>query len=212
MTNFLLFLGSVVLISLSGVLMPGPITALTVVKGSRGWRAGSLVALGHGVVEFPLIGLIYLGVGILFQKQIVRTGIGILGGAVLIWMGIEMLINSRRAKITSEEKELNPFLGGILLSIGNPYFLLWWATIGASLTVQAMGFGAIGLLSFALVHWFCDLAWLQFLSWLSFQGGKFFGKKLQIALFIICGLAMLYFGMFFLVDAALNLKADMLIS
>jgi len=204
MTGFLLFLGSVVLISLSGVLMPGPITAITVVKGSRHWRAGSLVALGHGVVEFPLIGLIYLGVGILFQKQIVRTGIGILGGAVLIWMGIEMLINSRRARITSEEREINPFLGGILLSIGNPYFLLWWATIGASLTVQAMNFGAIGVVSFALVHWFCDLAWLQFLSWLSFQGGRFFGRKLQITLFIICGLAMLYFGMFFLTDAVLG--------
>lgn len=201
MNNFLLFLGSVILISLSGVLMPGPITALTVVKGSQHWRAGSLVALGHAVVEFPLIALIYLGVGVLFQKPLIKIGIGTLGGGVLIWMAMEMLRNARDIQLRTQEREINPFLGGILLSAGNPYFLLWWATIGASLTARAMNFGTTGLILFALVHWFCDLAWLQFLSWLSFQGGKFFGQKLQITLFIICGLAMLYFGIYFLIDA-----------
>jgi len=204
MNSLLLFLASVILISLSGVLMPGPITAITVAKGSREWKAGSLVALGHGIVEFPLIALIYLGVGVLFQKPLVKMGIGVLGGGVLIWMAIEMLINARKAKLTTQEREIHPFLGGIILSAGNPYFLIWWATVGASLVVQAIKFGTVGLVSFALVHWFCDLAWLQFLSWLSFQGGKFFGRKLQVALFILCGLAMLYFGIYFLSDTVLS--------
>ncbi len=204
MNSFLLFLASVVLISLSGVLMPGPITAVTMARGSREWKAGSLVALGHGVVEFPLIALIYLGVGVLFQKPPVKMAIGILGGGVLIWLAIEMLLNARKAEIKSQEREINPFLGGILLSAGNPYFLVWWATVGASLVVQAIGFGTVGLISFALVHWLCDLAWLQFLSWMSFQGGKFFGKKLQVAVFIICGLGMLFFGIRFLADAILS--------
>jgi len=196
-----LFLVSVVVISLSGVLMPGPVTAITVAKGARELGAGSLVALGHGLVEFPLIGLIYLGLGLVFQNPLVKLGIGILGGAVLLWMALEMLKNYRRAEIKAQEKELNSFLAGILLSAGNPYFLVWWATVGASLVIRSIEFGLLGLILFALVHWFCDLVWYQFLSFLSFQGGKFFGKKLQMAIFIICGLAMLYFGLSFIVDA-----------
>ena len=196
-----LFLVSVVIISLSGVLMPGPVTAITIAKGSRELGAGSLVALGHGVVEFPLIGLIYLGLGLVFQKPMVKLGIGFLGGAVLLWMALEMLRNYRRAEIKVQEKEINSFLAGILLSAGNPYFLVWWATVGASLVIRSIEFGLLGIILFALVHWFCDLVWYQFLSFLSFQGGKFFGKKLQMVIFIICGLAMLYFGLFFIVDA-----------
>jgi hypothetical protein len=76
--------------------------------------------------------------------------------------------------------------------------------VGASLVVRATAFGIPGVIAFGLVHWSCDLAWLQFLSWLSFQGGKFFGRKLQVAVFIICGLAMLYFGIYFLADAVLS--------
>ena len=204
MSNLIIFLASVILISLSGVLMPGPITAITVAKGSREWKAGSLVALGHGAIEFPLITLIYFGIGFFFQKPVVRTSIGILGGAVLLWMAIEMLINARRTELRTSERDIHPFLAGILLSAGNPYFLIWWATVGASLVIRAMAFGSSGLILFALVHWFCDLVWLQFLSWLSFQGGKFFGKKLQVSLFIICGLAMLYFSLYFLTDAIVN--------
>jgi len=201
----LMFLFSVVVISLSGVLMPGPVTAITVAKGSRQLGAGSLVALGHGVVEFPLIGLIYLGIGVLFQKTALKIVIGILGGGVLVWMAIEMLINFRRARIEATERQLNPFLGGILLSAGNPYFLVWWATVGAELVLRSVKFGMIGVVSLAVVHWSCDLGWYQFLSLLSFQGGKFFGKKLQMAVFLVCGLAMLYFGFGFLIDALMTI-------
>ena len=195
------FLFSVVAISLSGVLMPGPITAITVAQGSRNLWAGSLIALGHGVVEFPLMAFIYFGMGVLFQRTSVKVWIGILGGVVLLWMAIEMLRKYRRAEILREERELSSLLAGIFLSAGNPYFLVWWATVGASLVLRSIEFGRIGFILMAVVHWSCDLAWYQFLSWLSFQGGKFFGRRLQILAFIICGLVMLYFGLYFIADA-----------
>lgn len=195
------FLFSVIMISMSGVLMPGPITAITVAQGSRKTWAGSLVALGHGVVEFPLMVLIYFGVGIFFQRTPVKIVIGILGGGVLLWMAIDMLRNYRRVEILRKDRNLNPFVAGILLSAGNPYFLVWWTTVGASLILRSIEFGIIGLILMAVVHWCCDLVWYQFLSWLSFQGGRFFGNRLQMAVFIICGLAMLYFGLYFITDA-----------
>jgi len=201
------FLFSVMIISLSGVLMPGPVTTVTVAKGAKHPLAGSLVALGHGVVEFPLIALIYFGVGVLFQKPPVKIGIGVLGGAFLLWMGIDMLRNFRKVEVKTEEKDMNPFVAGMILSAGNPYFLVWWATVGANLVFQSLAFGIMGLFLLAIFHWFWDLAWLQFLSRMSFQGGKFFGKKLQMGVFVVCGLAMIYFGLFFIVSALMTLSS-----
>ncbi|MFH1081811.1 MAG: LysE family transporter [Pseudomonadota bacterium] len=200
-----IFLLSVVVISMSGVLMPGPIMAFTVAQGSRKPFAGSLVAIGHGVVELPLIALIYLGVGVLFQMAAVKVAIGILGGGVLLWMAIEMLRNYRRAEISGQGRDLNSFVAGILLTAGNPYFLIWWATVGATLILRSIEFGVAGLVLMTVIHWSCDLVWFQSLSWLSFQGGRFFGKKLQMAIFIMCGLAMLYFGLYFIGDAVVRL-------
>ena len=53
-TDFYLFLASVLLISLSGVLMPGPLFAVTVRKAAKSKFSGALIAVGHGIVEFPL--------------------------------------------------------------------------------------------------------------------------------------------------------------
>ncbi|RLB19465.1 MAG: hypothetical protein DRG63_00880 [Deltaproteobacteria bacterium] len=200
-----IFLLSVVVISMSGVLMPGPITAITVAQGNRKLWAGSLIALGHGVVEFPLMALIYFGVGMLFQRMSAKVIIGILGGGVLLWMAIEMLRNYRRAEVMKEERKLGSFVAGILLTATNPYFLIWWATVGASLILRSIEFGMIGLILMAVVHWSCDLAWCQLLSWLSFQGARFFGKRLQMAVFILSGLAVLYFGLYFITDAVVRL-------
>ncbi len=58
-TNEYLFLASVVVISLSGVLMPGPLFAVTLKKAAKSKVAGALIAVGHGIVEFPLMFLIF---------------------------------------------------------------------------------------------------------------------------------------------------------
>jgi len=202
------FLVSVVVISMSGVLMPGPITTITVAQGSRNSWAGSRVAIGHGAVEFPLIALIFFGVGALFEMTAVKVVIGISGGSVLLFMAIQMLKNYRRVEILTQEKEVNCFVAGSLLTASNPYFLLWWATVGASLIFRSVEFGILGLILMAVVHWSCDLAWFQFLSWLSFQGNRFFGKRVQMGVFVVCGLAMLYFGLYFIADALARLMAS----
>ncbi|MCX7668933.1 MAG: lysine transporter LysE, partial [Anaerolineae bacterium] len=44
------------LISLSGALSPGPLTALAIGEGARAGRwAGTRLAIGHGLVEIPLV-------------------------------------------------------------------------------------------------------------------------------------------------------------
>ena len=58
-TNFGMFLASVLLISLSGVLMPGPLFAVTIQKAAKSKISGALIAVGHGIVEFPLMFAIF---------------------------------------------------------------------------------------------------------------------------------------------------------
>jgi len=200
--QLLLFLGMAMVSSLSGVLMPGPITAVSVAGGARSPHAGGLVALGHAVVEWPLMVLIYFGVGALFQLSGVKIGILGVGGLVLIWMAADMLRQYQKAGVSSSPSASSPFLAGILLSAGNPYFLVWWATVGAALVLKSLKFGLVGFALLALFHWLCDLVWYYFLSALSYRGGKFFGRKVQQAVFILCGLALLYFAGSFLAEAA----------
>ena len=202
--NFILM---AMMISLSGVLMPGPITAVSVAGGARSPHAGGLVALGHAVVEWPLMAAIYFGVGALFKLPGVRIGLGIVGGLVLLGMGMDMLRHYKQAGVSEHPSASSPFLAGILLSAGNPYFLVWWATAGAALVGQSLKFGVIGFLLLMVCHWLCDLIWYYFLSALAFRGGKFFGQKLQQAVFILCGIALLYFAGYFIVKAAMEWTA-----
>jgi threonine/homoserine/homoserine lactone efflux protein len=202
--NFILM---AMMISLSGVLMPGPITAVSVAGGARSPHAGGLVALGHAVVEWPLMAAIYFGVGALFKLPGVRIGLGIVGGLVLLGMGMDMLRHYKQAGVSEHPSASSPFLAGILLSAGNPYFLVWWATAGAALVGQSLKFGVVGFLLLMVFHWLCDLIWYYFLSALAFRGGKFFGQKLQQAVFILCGIALLYFAGYFIVKAAIEWTA-----
>ena len=86
----LTFLLEAVLISLSGVLMPGPITAITVAKGNESPHAGAFIAAGHGVVEIPLMISIYYGFGYLLNMFYVKTVIAFVGGLFLLFMAYSM--------------------------------------------------------------------------------------------------------------------------
>lgn len=202
----LAFLMQAVVISFSGVMAPGPVTAVTLALGSRNRHAGALVAIGHGIVEFPLMVLIILGIGRLFAVAGVRIGIGAVGGAMLLLMGAGMLRQIRKAsEVATASPRRGPVLTGVVLSAGNPYFLLWWATVGLTLAARAAELGMIAFALFAMLHWLCDLVWLEVLSWSSFKGTKLFGDRGRKAVLAVCGAALLLFGVLFLYQATRGL-------
>lgn len=200
--SILNFLFVAVFISLTGVMAPGPVTFVTIGKGSQSPHAGALVAIGHGVVEIPLMISIFFGFGYILNLNFVKTIIPFLGGQILLIMGFNMFRNIEiEVEAGSNKYNESPFLSGILLSLGNPYFLIWWATLGAALILKSVSFGIIGFLIFASFHFLCDFLWYDFLSTLSFKGGQFFGKKFQRVIFSICGVFLLFFGGKFIFDA-----------
>lgn len=198
----ILFLGQVIGISLSGVMAPGPITAVAIASGARNRFAGVLIAIGHGIVEFPLMIIIVLGAGKFLQSGPARIGIGLIGGIFLLLMGIQMLrsLGYRDTKETFGTKQ-GPLTAGIVLSGGNPYFLVWWTTIGLALATKAMALGIWAFVLFAVIHWLCDLVWLTLLSWASFKGSHWFGQRVQQIVLLVCGSVLLLFGSYFLFDA-----------
>jgi threonine/homoserine/homoserine lactone efflux protein len=205
MEKLIPFLLSAIIISLSGVMAPGAVTAATIAQGTRSRWAGLLISVGHGIVEMPLIFLLMLGLHFFFEMNPVKITIGILGGGFLLWMGYRMLRQIRhRPSEQSKPFQSGPIMTGIVLSATNPYFLLWWATVGLNLALKAEGFGTLALVLFAIVHWLCDVVWLSILSFASFythKGAGLFSGHVQKGILGCCGIALLFFGGKFLFDA-----------
>jgi threonine/homoserine/homoserine lactone efflux protein len=201
--ELLFFLSQVFVISLSGVMAPGPVTAAAIAMGSRNRFAGVLMAIGHGIIEFPLMILIILGMDKILKSTPTKITIGLAGGAFLLFMAIGMLKSStRQEQLNAKPARTGPLTAGILLSGGNPYFLIWWATVGLALAMTAKGLGIWAFALFAIVHWLCDLVWLTALSWASFKGSVLLGPRTQRIVLLICGLALLAFGLFFIYSAS----------
>lgn len=204
MTNqpsFAAFLIEVLIISLTGVMAPGPMSTFTAGKGSENPHAGAFVALGHGVVEVPLIIALFFGAGAIFQFTFVKAGLALAGGMFLLFMAIGMFKNLKTAGIIKEKKYGSAAFGGIILSLANPYFLIWWATVGISLIFKSYAFGIAGLVIFIVVHWLCDFVWCYFLSAISFKGKEFFGNIFQKVIFALSAGFLLFFSGKFIYEA-----------
>jgi len=204
--ELLIFLVSVVSISLTGAMAPGPVTAVALTLSSRNRFAGSLIAIGHGIIELPLIILITLGAGVILKRDISQILIGLCGGAMLIFMGIGFL---KSIKKVGKEEQSNiqdrPIWAGIILTAGNPYFLVWWATIGLKLAGDARSFGIWAFAAFAFLHWMCDFVWLTILSVVGHKGNSVFGGKSEKVVLAICSAVMFLFGVKFMFDAIMHI-------
>lgn len=199
----LLFLIQVFVVSFSGAASPGPINTTAITMGTRSRWAGALLAVGHGIVEFPLMILIIRGLGAVFNKNAAQIIIGLAGGAVLLFMGVGMFKSSNLpADAQPKPKKGNPILAGIILTATNPFFLVWWTTTGLALALKATPFGIWAFALFAIVHWLVDLIWVSALSFASFHGTTLLGPKVQQVVLKICAAAMFFFGLFFLYNAA----------
>jgi len=200
--NLLFFLFQVFVISLSGVLAPGPVTAAAVSMGSRSKYAGTLIGIGHAIIEFPLMVLIMLGMDTLLKSASTQIVASLAGGGLLLVMAIQMLANLKTAAVLSgKAPKARPILTGLILSVSNPYFLLWWASVGLALATRATQLGIWAFALFAVVHWLCDCAWLQALSWTSFKGSNLLSTRGKQIVLVICSLALFLFGLFFIYTA-----------
>jgi len=162
----LAFLIKVALISSSGALAPGPLTAATAAVGvKKGWRGGFMISLGHMAVELPLVIIIGMGVAVLTSKE-VSTILSFIGGAFLLFFSYLTAKDAIKVNsLSASGSSASPFLIGISLSALNPFFIAWWAGVGSPLIMEAVGYwglAGIGLLYAA--HVWLDFVWLTSLA------------------------------------------------
>jgi threonine/homoserine/homoserine lactone efflux protein len=198
MDNIFLFFSSVIFISISGIIIPGPLFAVTVAKGYEDKKAGAFTALGHGIIEFPLIILIYLGVINFFTSNYWKTVAGLAGGIVLIYMGIQIFKKRKNLLLEGKDMPYNSLTAGAITTVSNPYFFIWWATIGTGLISCAIKFGFIIFILFILVHWLCDFFFYLSVSFGIFNLKNLGSKKIYEIILIICSLILIFFGIFFI--------------
>ena len=193
------------LISLSGVLMPGPVFAVTIQKAAKSKIAGVLIALGHGIVEFPLMFLIYF---LLIQFSIpswMHTTIGITGGTFMIYMGIRAVKSRNCQDNATTNLKRDSLLSGIWTTAANAGFILWWLTIGTALIANAQLFGFSGFAIFAGVHWYIDFLWYAIMGLLIFKSQKFWTPRVHYGITIFCAGVFLLFGAYFISSALMTI-------
>jgi threonine/homoserine/homoserine lactone efflux protein len=207
MTNLLVLYATFMLISLSGALSPGPLTAMAISEGARSGRwSGSRLALGHGLIEIPLVFGIAYGLGTWLRQPLVSGLIGLGGSAVLLWMGYGLVMGAWRGQMRLSGGDgqapgalrFGHIPGGMALTLFNPYWVIWWATIGAMYVGRVSLFGStlLAIGGLALTHWLTDLGWLGGLSLLVGSGSGLIGERGYRAVLLACGGFLLAFGVY----------------
>jgi len=207
-------LGASFVMGLSGAMMPGPMLAVNI-EGSlrKGFWAGPAVVAGHVVLELLVVGLLFVGLKEVLINPWVSAAIGILGGGYLAWMGVGMIRGALRKEISLEQsqtgaaaKRSGTYLrlagAGFALSASNPYFLLWWATVGLSSLSLAQGLGFMGVAVFYTGHGMADLAWFTLISAGIATGRRWLSDRVYRMIITLLGLCMAGFSLYFMYSGA----------
>jgi len=152
------------------------------------------------VVELLMVLVILAGLSIIIGDYTwIIAGVG---GCALVIFGVLTLLGSRHARIgvvQDTESTSGPFLAGVITSISNPYFWLWWFTVGSALLIGAYQGGIILVLAFIAGHWAADLGWLTLVS-VGIHKGKFIlGEKEYRVILAACGVFLVCFGGYYII-------------
>ncbi|MEN6518749.1 MAG: LysE family transporter [Methanospirillum sp.] len=182
-------------VGLSGALAPGP-TLLATISGAvrHGPLVGGRVAAGHLLVEGVLAVALVLGIAPLVLSH--RAGIAVVGGAALVGFGLLTVRSARHASLAPAAggERVGPFLAGVLTSVANPYFWLWWATLGGALLAGALAIGPGDAALFFAGHGTADLAWLLLVGAAVARGSAFLSDRAYRLLLGACGIVLVAIG------------------
>ena len=163
---------------------------------------GPLVVLGHGILEIILLVLIVFGLGSLLANRTLYTIFSFCGGVVMICMSISIIKDLRRYRIfanaQASDKGMHPVFAGIIISLSNPYWFIWWLTIGMGYVMFARGLGLAGIVAFFVGHISSDLVWYSFVSYGIHMGRKYVNSRVIKGALFVCSLFLVFFGLFFI--------------
>lgn len=205
------------MLGLTGAMMPGPLLVVTVGDTvRRGFWAGPLIILGHAILELALVVLLVLGLASVLTREQTQIIIGIVGGLFLLYFGYTMSRDAFRGRVTldldgdagdmsAQTKGMHPVAAGILVSMSNPYWIMWWATVGLAYITEALKRGNSGVVSFYSGHIMADLAWYGLVAAVVAGGSRFISQRAYNNVLVVCGLFVFGLGLYFIRGAIMNL-------
>lgn len=189
-------------IALSGALAPGPLLTVVIYESTRkGAKAGPLIILGHALLELLMVGVIILGLAQFINQPLILKTISLGGGGVLFYFGIKMIISAPKiifeVKVKDKPRLSNLTATGIFYSLINPYWTIWWLTIGLGLVLAAAKIGLLGIGVFFIGHILADFLWYSIVSLTISRGQQFLSLKIYRGLIFTCGLLLILFAAIF---------------
>lgn len=193
----MVFLGFV--IGLTGALAPGPTLVATINASINGdWMTGLKISLGHAIVELFIVILILFGLAtIALPYTPVIAGVG---GIALIVFGVLTIMGSRQATMSTSPNQpvSNPYVAGLVTSAANPYFWIWWLSVGSAMVIAGLEGGLVLAGAFMIGHWTADTAWYTLVSSGVSQGRTFLSDTAYRKIMIFCGIFLILFGIYYL--------------
>ena len=200
MQEFFGFALMVIAISASGVMSPGPLFSANIIYGIReGQVAGLKIAIGHTIVEFPLI--IFLGAGVITSNilpefRIIIAVVGALGLFGFAGLQIRGVLKKNQINL---KPTTGPLIAGIFLSALNPFFIIWWLTIGFKLITESIElWGFAGIIILFIVHIWMDYVWLYIVAFFASKTSNLLSNRNYKILIISLAVILVYFGIEFL--------------
>lgn len=189
-------------IAMSGAMMPGPLLTATISESAqRGAWAGPLIVLGHGILEFALVVALYLGLAPYLANDLTVGIVAVVGCAILLWMAWCMFrsLPSLTLAIKPEAMQGGKAIvaKGVLLSLANPYWTVWWATIGLGYILSSMKQGIAGLTAFYVGHILADLAFYAAVSIAIHKGKGLMSDRLYRGIVGGCAVMLVVFAIYF---------------
>ncbi len=186
-------------LGLTGAIAPGPTFVATVNASlTGGWTTGPKVMLGHMLAETVIFFLIVFGLATVALPY--TPVITVIGGIALIAFGVLTLNGCRGASLqhTTVKIVTNPYLAGLVTSVANPYFWLWWLSIGSAMVIAGLAGGIFLAALFMAGHWSADLAWYTLVSFGISRGTVFLSDRTYRFVMAICGIFLVIFGAYYL--------------
>lgn len=195
------------IVTFSGAASPGPVLTITLAESAkRGFKVGPLIVLGHAILEIPVVIAVAVGFAQFLKQPLVVKTIGFIGGIVLLWLSWLTYLESK--KVFSLEVGNTGIscwwdlpVKGILTSLSNPYWFLWWATIGLAYLTISMKAGLWGVVVFYFAHILADFVWYSFVSFMMASSKRFISGRIYKGLLITCSIFLAVFAIYFFYTA-----------
>lgn len=205
--DLLNFVVTVIVLTASGALAPGPLFFVTVSHGARsGAKSGFVFSIAHTLVEFTLVMLLAGGLLTVANEPVVKLTVGVAGGVVLLVFGALQIRGAIKSRFDESGSEgvatRNLLLIGLVFTGLNPFFVVWWLTVGASLILVALEIASFaGVVFMYGCHVWMDYVWLTVVAHFSKMGTNVVGLKWYRIVMAVFGAVLIYFGLTFLVNS-----------